>query len=82
MFKKWCAIPDKIRFLFVGGVNASISYIIFAIAVHFIGQEHYQLCVALQWAIICILYKRKLDKRVFKMLHHLGCKLYLQRSCA
>lgn len=51
MFEKWCAIPDKIRFLLVGGVNVSISYLIFAIAIHFIGQEHYQLCVALQWAI-------------------------------
>lgn len=51
MFKKWCLIPDKIRFLLVGGYNAAFSYIIFALAIHFIGEAHYQLCVALQWII-------------------------------
>ena len=47
----WCQIPDKIRFLFVGGYNAAFSYVIYALAVHFLGEAHYQLCVALQWAI-------------------------------
>ena len=51
VYEKWCKIPDKIRFLFIGGVNAAISYIIFAIAVYLLGQEHYQLCVILQWTI-------------------------------
>ena len=51
LYDKWCTIPDKIRFLFIGGVNAAFSYIIFAIAVYLIGQEHYQICVALQWAV-------------------------------
>lgn len=51
LYDKWCSIPDKIRFLFIGGLNAAISYIIFAIALFLIGQEHYQLCVALQWII-------------------------------
>lgn len=51
LYSKWCQIPDKIRFLLVGGVNASFSYIVFAIAVFLIGQEHYQICVALQWII-------------------------------
>lgn len=50
-FEKWYLIPDKIRFLFVGGCNAGFSYIIFTIALHFIGQENYQICVALQWLI-------------------------------
>lgn len=51
LYNRWCQIPDKIRFLLVGGYNAAFSYIIFAIAIHFIGQEYYQLCVALQWII-------------------------------
>lgn len=51
LYNKWCLIPDKIRFLLVGGYNAAFSYIIFAIAIHFIGHEYYQLCVALQWII-------------------------------
>ena len=51
IYNKWCAIPDKIRFLLVGGFNAAFSYVIFAIAIYLIGSEHYQLCVALQWII-------------------------------
>lgn len=51
LYSKWCKIPDQIRFLFIGGINAAFSYIIFAVALYFIGQEHYQVCVALQWII-------------------------------
>lgn len=50
-YKTWCKIPDKIRFLLVGGVNAAISYGIFAIAVYLIGSAHYQACVILQWSL-------------------------------
>ncbi len=51
LYNKWCQISDKIRFLLIGGINALISYIIFAIAIFIIGHEHYQICVALQWII-------------------------------
>src|SRR5574344_129473 len=51
LYNNWCKISDKIRFLFIGGVNAGISYIIFAIAIYIIGQGHYQVCVFLQWTI-------------------------------
>ncbi len=51
LYYKWCSLPDKIRFLLVGGFNAAFSYVIFAAAIHIIGQEYYQLCVALQWII-------------------------------
>lgn len=51
LYDKWCGISDKIRFLLIGGVNAAISYVIFAIALYLIGHEHYQVCVALQWII-------------------------------
>lgn len=49
--KKWYKLSDKIRFLFVGGVNAAISYIIFAISVFILGEEHYQASVILQWSL-------------------------------
>ena len=39
LYNRWCSIPDKIRFLLVGGVNAAVSYIIFAIALYLIGNE-------------------------------------------
>ncbi len=48
---KWCEIPDKIRFLFIGGVNAAISYVIFALALWLLGEVHYQACVILQWTL-------------------------------
>lgn len=48
---KWCEIPDKIRFLFIGGVNAAISYVIFALALFCLGEQHYQACVILQWTL-------------------------------
>lgn len=51
LYKKWCTISDKIRFLLIGGCNAAISYVIFAIAIFIIGKEHYQICVALQWIL-------------------------------
>ena len=47
----WLKLPDFIRFLIIGCINAGISYIIYAIAVFFIGETHYQLCAALQWIL-------------------------------
>ena len=51
LYSKWCKISDKLRFLFIGGINAAISYLIFAIAVWILGSEHYQACVILQWSV-------------------------------
>lgn len=50
----WFGIDDKIRFLIIGAVNAAISYAIFAAALYLIGQNRYQICVALQWGISSI----------------------------
>lgn len=51
LYDNWCKLDDKIRFLFIGALNAGISYLIFAIALFIIGNEHYQLCVTLQWVL-------------------------------
>lgn len=51
LYNKICSISDKIRFVIVGCINAAISYFIFAIALFILGNEHYQLCVVLQWVI-------------------------------
>jgi putative flippase GtrA len=51
LYEKWCGISDKIRFLFIGGINAAISYVIFAIALWFLGDEMRQACVILQWTL-------------------------------
>lgn len=51
LYNYWCKIPDKIRFVIIGAINAAISYIVFAIAVYFLGENNYQVCVALQWIL-------------------------------
>ncbi len=53
-YNKICSVSDKIRFVIVGCINAAISYFIFAIALFVLGNEHYQLCVILQWTISSI----------------------------
>lgn len=54
IYNLWCKLDDKIRFLFIGCVNAAISYIIYAIALYLLGEANYQICVALQWGISSI----------------------------
>ena len=49
--KYWFKLDDKIRFLFIGGVNFVFSYLLFVIFIFLLGQELYQVCVALQWSI-------------------------------
>ena len=49
--EKWFKLPDFIRFLIIGCINAGISYIIYALAVFTLGEAHYQICVALQWIL-------------------------------
>ncbi|MBD5402524.1 GtrA family protein [bacterium] len=51
LYNNWCKIPDKIRFLFIGALNAGISYLIFASAIFLAGEKHYQACVILQWTL-------------------------------
>lgn len=47
----WFKLPDFIRFIVIGCINAAISYIIYAICVLIFGTDYYQLCVALQWIL-------------------------------
>ena len=47
----WFKLPDFIRFIIIGGINAAISYVIFIIAILLLGKGHYQICVALQWIL-------------------------------
>ncbi|MBO6256564.1 GtrA family protein [bacterium] len=51
IMEMWLKLPDFIRFIIIGGINAAISYIIYAICVLIFGTGHYQLCVALQWIL-------------------------------
>ena len=51
LYKKWCEIPDKIRFLLIGAINAGISYLIFVLSIFILGESFYQICVAFQWVL-------------------------------
>jgi putative flippase GtrA len=47
----WFSLSDKIRFLFVGGLNAGISYVIYVLSVLILGENSYQISLGLAWAI-------------------------------
>ena len=50
----WFKLSDKIRFLFVGGLNAGISFLIYSIFCIVLGEEFYQLSLILAWIISSI----------------------------
>jgi putative flippase GtrA len=51
----WFNLDDKIRFLFVGGFNAGISYLIYSILCILMGESMYQIALALSWAITSVI---------------------------
>ena len=51
IYNSWFKINDKIRFIFVGGFNTAISYMIFVILVLIFGKNHHQICVIGQWIL-------------------------------
>ena len=70
IYNFWCKIPDKIRFLIIGAINAGISYVIFAVAVYLIGEQYYQVCAALQWILSSFI-----SLRISTLLYDVACKL-------
>ena len=54
MMKFWYNLDDKIRFLFVGGFNAGVSYLIYSIFCLILGEPAYQIALALAWALSSI----------------------------
>ncbi len=54
IYNYWLKLDDKIRFIFIGGVNAAISFVIFAILVLCLGEKHHVLCITGQWVISSI----------------------------
>ena len=51
----WFSIDDKIRFLFVGGFNAGVSYIIYSVFCIILGNSMYQTALALAWIITSVI---------------------------
>lgn len=51
----WFGLSDKIRFLLVGGFNASVSYVIFSVICLILGEEFYQASLATSWIISSVI---------------------------
>ncbi len=51
----WFKLPDKIRFLFIGCVNALISFCFYSIFCIIFGKSNYQLSLILSWMISSII---------------------------
>lgn len=52
----WFNIPDKIRFLFIGGFNFVVSYVIYSALLYWIlGAYHYQIALILSWIISSVI---------------------------
>ena len=47
----WFTLPDKIRFLLVGGFNASVQYLLYVCFLYFGGEENFQAALILSWFI-------------------------------
>ncbi len=47
----WFSLDDKIRYLFVGGFNAGVSYLIYALLCLIFGEKFYQIALALAWIL-------------------------------
>lgn len=51
----WFNLSDKIRFLLVGGFNASVSYVIFSLICLIVGEQYYQASLACSWIISSVI---------------------------
>ena len=47
----WFRLSDKIRFVLVGGFNASFSYIIYSLICLIAGEQFYQASLATAWVV-------------------------------
>ena len=47
----WFTLPDKIRFLLVGGFNASVQYFLYVLFLYFGGEGNFQTALILSWII-------------------------------
>ena len=47
----WFKIPDQIRFLIIGAFNAGVSFGIFSLFCFYLGEEFYQISLAISWIL-------------------------------
>ena len=66
MKKYWFNLSDKIRFLFVGGFNAGVSYLIYSAFCLILGSGAYQIALAIAWIISSVVSFTTQKFRVFR----------------
>ena len=54
MKRFWFNLDDKIRYLFIGGFNFCVAYLIYAFLCMLMGETMYQVALALSWALSSI----------------------------
>lgn len=47
----WLRLPEKLRFLAIGGFNTAFSYLLFIICLFILGQNKYQVCLLISWIL-------------------------------
>ena len=47
----WFQLPDKLRFVLVGGFNATVQYLLYILFLYLMGEEKYQIALLLSWII-------------------------------
>ncbi len=47
----WFKLPDKIRYVLVGGFNATVQYLLFILFLWLLGEQRYQFSLVLSWVI-------------------------------
>lgn len=50
----WFRLPDKLRYVLVGGFNATVQYLLFALFLWLMGTSKYQFALILSWVISSI----------------------------
>lgn len=51
VWKWWFKLPDKIRFVLVGGFNASVQYLLYVLLLWWWGEDCYQAALIASWII-------------------------------
>ena len=47
----WLRQPEKLRFLFIGGFNTAVAYLMFVVALFLLGEGSYQVSLVLSWVL-------------------------------
>lgn len=55
MLGSWFKLDDKIRYIFVGGFNFCVSYLIYVLFCYILGASFYQWALALSWIISSVI---------------------------